>query len=267
MKFQKRIPYTVLSSTFASLLLVSAVSAEETIGAQPISEEVSEEEVTEDIIDDGVTEEVPIGEETDEEIEEVIDEESGEEAEDEIVEEEEVVPSFSDVPEDHFAFAAIEYLSLQGLINGKSEGQFAPTDSISRAEAASMVANALQLTASTNYQLKASDVRSTHWAFDSLRALEEQGILTGYNGDIRPNDTMSRAEVSAILDRAFNYASPTRFFSFSDLNRSHWAYESVNVLAGNGITSQAGGAYRPLADTSRAEFAAFLARSLDDRFK
>ncbi|TWI59925.1 S-layer homology domain-containing protein [Halalkalibacter nanhaiisediminis] len=254
MKFQKRIPYAVLSTTFASLLLVSAVSAEETIDAQPISEEFSEKEVTE---------EVPIGEETDEEVEEVIDEE----AEDEIVEEEEVVPSFADVPKDHFAFAAIEYLYLQGLINGKSEGQFAPTDSISRAEAATMVANALQLTASTNYQLKASDVKRTHWAFDSLRALEEQGILTGYNGDIRPNDTMSRAEVSAILDRAFNYASPTRFFSFSDLNRSHWAYESVNVLAANGITSQAGGAYRPLANTSRAEFAAFLARSLDDRFK
>ncbi|NEU30282.1 S-layer homology domain-containing protein [bacterium LRH843] len=265
MTFYKRIPFAVLSTTFASLLLASAVSAEGPVEVEPISSEIIEEVVGEIPVEE-IDEESDHVTEQDEE--NIVEEEVVSEEEQEVPEvEKEIVPSFLDVPTSHFAFGAIEYLYSNQLIKGKGDGRFAPNEPITRAEAASMISNVLQIEASSSYVLKGKDVSKTNWAYEPIRALEERGILTGNNGLIRPHDAISRAEVSSILQRSFRYAKPVRFISFSDLNRSHWAYESVNVLAANGITSQAGGTYRPNDSTSRAEFAAFLARSLDDKFK
>ena len=42
--------------------------------------------------------------------------------------------SFSDVPEGHSAYDAVMYLAERGIINGKSETEFCPDDSLRREE-------------------------------------------------------------------------------------------------------------------------------------
>ncbi|WP_088104300.1 S-layer homology domain-containing protein [Halalkalibacter urbisdiaboli] len=174
---------------------------------------------------------------------------------------------FQDVSPDYFAYGAIYYLFDLGIIKGKTGQTFEPNSKLTRAEAAHLISSTLGLKASSTYELKAKDVSKKSWAYDSLRAVEEQGLMIGNEGNIRPADSITRAEVSVLLHRAFSYAQPTRFYSFEDVKRSSWAYDSVNILAANGITTEAGGLFRPKALTTRGEFSLFLARSLSDEFK
>lgn len=47
---------------------------------------------------------------------------------------------FIDVPETHWAYKAIEELAALGLINGYEDGSFKPSEPISRAEVATIIA-------------------------------------------------------------------------------------------------------------------------------
>ncbi|MEC2071301.1 S-layer homology domain-containing protein [Alkalihalophilus marmarensis] len=178
-----------------------------------------------------------------------------------------LVDSFTDVPNDHFAYEAIYYLHNLGYISGKGNHQFAPQASITRAEAALMIVNVTGIKATDSYSLQVSDVSANHFAYDALRALEQKKIMQGYEKKMRPNDPITRAEVSVLLSKSFNYAEPARFHHFTDVNRNAWSYEYINKLAENGITSQQGANFMPNKQTTRAEFSMFVARSLNDRFK
>ncbi len=188
--------------------------------------------------------------------------------EEELEEEEEViiVPTFSDVGVDDFAFEAIEYLAGLGLLEG-TKGKFNPKAQIKRSEIAKIIALDKGYKAPPSYAIKARDITTKHWAYDYMAALEREKVLVGSDGLIRPNDNITRAELAVLLNRAYSYAQPPRFYSFTDVRYSHWAYHSINKLATNGITAQGGSSFRPNAAVTRAEFALFLARTLDDRFK
>lgn len=199
--------------------------------------------------------------------EEMIAEEEEVVFEEEEQEEEVIEPTFSDVGVDDFAFKAIEYLVSLELIEGTKNGKFNPNAPIKRSEIAKIIALDKGYKAPPSYVIKARDITTKHWAYDYMAALEREKILVGSNGLIRPNDNITRAELAVLLNRAYNYAQPPRFFTFTDVRFSHWAYHSINRLATNGITAQGGSAFKPNAQVTRAEFALFLARTLDDRFK
>ncbi len=154
-----------------------------------------------------------------------------------------------------------------GLVSGTDEGLFNPDQSLTRAQAAKILTEALDLTAPTNYQLKATDVPANHWAVTYFKALEQQGIMVGNQGKLMPSAKVSRAQMATMLNRAFDYAAPTRFAAFNDIDRSFWAYYDINRLATNGVTTQENQAFRPNEATTRAQFVLFVARSMDDRFK
>ncbi|WP_100405483.1 S-layer homology domain-containing protein [Bacillus solitudinis] len=180
----------------------------------------------------------------------------------------EAVPSpYQDVSHSHFAYDAIVYLTEQGYVSGTADNRFNPDEAITRAQAAKIIVEALNLKASSSYNLKATDVPSNHWAYNYFRALEKEEIMSGNSGKLSPNADVTRGQMAAMLNRAFNYAPPAIFAPFKDINRSFWAYNDINTLAANGVTTQVGQAFRPNEVTTRAQFSLFIARSLDDRFK
>ncbi|WP_017726203.1 S-layer homology domain-containing protein [Halalkalibacterium ligniniphilum] len=192
-----------------------------------------------------------------------------EEMEEVPVEEETPVPQvyYKDVSPDHVAFAAIHFLTERGILSGSADGTFQPDQPLTRAQAAKILAEELQLSAPASYRLQAADVDQGHWAHDYFRALAANGIMTGSNGKYHPNDPVTRAQMAALLNRAYDYASPARFATFEDVDRSFWAYHDINRLAANGITTQAGASFNPNRAITRGQFALFVARSIDDRFK
>lgn len=174
---------------------------------------------------------------------------------------------YADVSLDHYAVKAIHYLTDLNFISGTEDGLFNPDKPLTRAQAAKILTEALDVQATTNYRLKATDVPSTHWAYEYFKALEQQGIMSGNKGKLMPNAPVSRAQMATMLNRVYNYAAPTRFTSFTDIDRSFWAYYDINRLATNGITTRANQDFRPNEATTRAQFVLFVARSMDDRFK
>jgi len=59
-------------------------------------------------------------------------------------------------------------------------------------------------------------------------------------------------------------AAPVTKTTFKDVNKSHWAYESIKQVAEKGlVTGYDNGTYKPSAQVTRAEFATFLSRVFD----
>lgn len=76
-----------------------------------------------------------------------------------------------------------------------------------------------------------SDVKG-HWAENAIVRFAEGGVLQGANGKFRPNDTITRAELTVLLNRLLKYPNQT-FNPFTDIKQSDWYYQAVVNLARN----------------------------------
>lgn len=76
-----------------------------------------------------------------------------------------------------------------------------------------------------------------HWAKESIDILLKLEILTGYpDSTFKPDNSISRAEFTKILVKAFNLGSAEREKQFKD-TISHWANEYILTAAGQGIVN------------------------------
>jgi hypothetical protein len=162
--------------------------------------------------------------------------------------------------------SAIAYLQLKNLISSTPDSLFKPNTAILRVEAASMLVKELGLTLPAGYKMKATDMKPTDANYEEMMIAEAHGIL-GKDGTIRPNGHLSRAQMAAILVRAYDklYTTPTTNVSFTDVPRTNWSYNDINTLAFNKITITANGPYRPNGDVTRSQFALFLMRTMELR--
>lgn len=80
---------------------------------------------------------------------------------------------YTDVTKGHWAFSEIQSLYDQSLIKGYSNGTFQPEASITRAEAATIIARALNLTTTKDSSFK--DVSKSHYAYSAIAAVEQVG--------------------------------------------------------------------------------------------
>ena len=170
---------------------------------------------------------------------------------------------FTDVSLDHWANKQIEDLAKRNIINGYSDGSFKPGENVTRAHAAVMLVNALGL----DYKGKTSkfsDVPLGHWAEGHIAAAEQAGILNGYgNGKFGPGDYITRGQISVMVSKAFNLKQVDSQKNFKDVNKDHWAYNYIEILASNGIVNGYGdNTFKPGEYASRAHFSVFLSKSL-----
>ncbi len=108
-----------------------------------------------------------------------------------------------------------------------------------------------------------SDVDVSLWWAGHVERFAELEITHGYgDGTFRPYRPVSRAHMAVFLARAFDLEAAGDA-GFSDIEgNAH--YEEINALAASGITSGYGdGTFRPDDDTSRAQMAEFINRSID----
>jgi hypothetical protein len=163
--------------------------------------------------------------------------------------------------------SAIAYLQLKNLIDGlASDSFFKPNTPILRVEAASMLVKELGLTLPAGYKMKATDMKPTDANYEEMMIAEAHGIL-GKDGTIRPNGHLTRAQMAAILVRAYEmlYTKPTTSVSFTDVKKTDWSFNDINTLAFNKITVTANGPYRPNGEVTRSQFALFLTRTMELR--
>jgi hypothetical protein len=160
--------------------------------------------------------------------------------------------------------SAVTYLQLKNLIANSTDGKFGPNKPILRREAATMLVKELGLKLPDGYQMKATDMKPTDANYEEMTIAEAHGIL-GKDGTIRPTGQLTRAQMAAILVRAYEqvYSKPTTSVSFTDVKKTDWSFNDINTLAFNKITVTAGGAYRPNGEVTKAQFALFLTRTIE----
>ncbi len=146
-----------------------------------------------------------------------------------------------------------------GYISGYPNGTFRPASSVSRAEAAAMLAKFVVV----NKPVKASvkDLPADRWYSESMKTLISAGLLSGYeDGTVRPDRTMTRAEMIALIVRMKSLASQPA--TYTDLSVGHWAYQMIGSAQAAGIVSgYPDGSFKPDQEVSRAEMVAMINRA------
>ncbi|NPV91416.1 MAG: hypothetical protein HPY50_11665 [Firmicutes bacterium] len=79
-----------------------------------------------------------------------------------------------------------------------------------------------------------SDVPATFWGYTAITSLSGQGCIAGYpDGTFRPDSTITRAEFSVVVVRAFKLPAQSGKV-FSDTS-SHWARDYISTAYASGI--------------------------------
>ena len=168
---------------------------------------------------------------------------------------------FSDVSEGDWFYDNVMDAAANGYVNGYTDGTFGPTKDITRAEFATMVANAFGYETNNDVDPAFKDVEQGHWANGAIAFCAERGYINGYtDGTFQPNKTISRQEAASILKNTFNLTGNTGDLFPDDSAIASWAKDNVYAVKHSGLMKgDAGtGNFRPTATITRAEAASIL---------
>lgn len=174
--------------------------------------------------------------------------------------------SFKDVPGNHWAKKEIDYLVNNGIITGYKDGTFKPNNNVTNAQVALMMVRALKLNTSGRPNPNLTDVSSAHHAYKEIAAVIDEGIFPKEK-KFYPNAPIKREAMARVLANAFKLQGNSGIY-FTDVSTSYWAYQYIVKIAVNNITTgYSDGTFKPKNTVTRAQFAAFIARSLNQSFK
>ncbi len=151
--------------------------------------------------------------------------------------------------QDHWAKDAIDFVSARELVNGMSDTIYAPNASATRAQLWTILArqNDADLSGGANWY-----ERAQLWSKD-------KGISDG----TEPNAAINRAQMVTMLWRTMGQPTATDKVSFADVPAGSYYAQAVAWAVESGITAGVGGGrFDPSATCTRAQIAAFLARSM-----
>ena len=146
---------------------------------------------------------------------------------------------FPDVASHQWFYNYVGFMQQGGLLLGRPDGSFAPTDNMTRAEFVTMITRFVGLTANGTSEQFAD--ATNHWASGYINALltEMPGTILGFeDGTFRPDALITRAEVvtiiNRILDRSIDGSAleNVSYGSFADIE-GHWAYYEIISASNN----------------------------------
>jgi hypothetical protein len=157
----------------------------------------------------------------------------------------------------HWAHDCIMTLLEKGIIQGNEKGEIKPDDYITRAEAAVLVGKALKLEPKDSIIPKYVDP-IPKWARGYVNITSDEEIFKGYPfGFFRPSNNITREEMIAVLDRAFELTLEDKSLElpFTDKDEiGYWAVEHVKSgYEDKVITGYPDNTYKPNNKITRAE--------------
>ncbi|MFN6469568.1 MAG: fasciclin domain-containing protein [Nostoc sp. SerVER01] len=95
-----------------------------------------------------------------------------------------------------------------------------------------------------------SDVTSDYWARPFIQALADNNVISGFpDGSFRPNQSVTRAEFAALIQKAFGNQNRIRQLSaggFSDVPAGYWAAAAIqNAYEIGFLSGYPGNVFRP----------------------
>lgn len=180
--------------------------------------------------------------------------------------------SFPDI-KGHKNEAAIIALAEAGIINGMPNGNFEPNSTMTRAEFATIVVRALELTPKETTVFK--DVKPGLWYSGYIGAAYNAGIVKGTSANMfTPNATITREEATTMVARAAAVCglktelTPSQtdeaLKPYTDSkNISVWAKDAFAYCCYSGIWQAEGNTLQPQKPILRAEIAQMIYNMLN----
>lgn len=111
-------------------------------------------------------------------------------------------------------------LTKANIISGYNN-EVRPKDYISREEAATMISRAFNMTSDSNSLSYKDSSKISEWAIPSISVLTQEGVIAGNNGEFRPKDNITRAEVITILNNILGgYYKSAGTFSNENIDKT-----------------------------------------------
>ncbi|HWL23394.1 MAG TPA: DL-endopeptidase inhibitor IseA family protein [Ureibacillus sp.] len=173
--------------------------------------------------------------------------------------------SFKDVKSGFWADDEINYLVEQKITSGYQNGKFMVNKQITKSEVASMLTRALNLKPSKNAKIEFSDVKKKDAAYNDYVAVVESGIFPKEK-KFNPNHNFTKAEIAEVFVKAFKLQGYGTI-ELKDVAKNSNSYDEISTLIENDIATVGKDLkFNPNKKVSRAEFAVFLARALNEDF-
>jgi len=120
------------------------------------------------------------------------------------------VPSFTDVPADHWAYNYIEYAASQNVVKGHEDGTYQPDAVVDRGQMAAFVARAMVAPGGDGAVPPGPatptfpDVPTNYWAYQQVEYVAGQGVVKGYeDGLYHPERQVTRDQMAVYVAKAF----------------------------------------------------------------
>lgn len=178
------------------------------------------------------------------------------------------VKEFEDVSSQHWAHDAIQRLAAKQIVKGVNTLNFAPNQSVTRAEFVSLITRALQLPETGEEPF--SDVNEGQWFAGAVAAAYAAGLVNGKSAtSFAPQATITREEMAIMIVKAYEFkfgaeAAVGSDPSFVDAESiSSWAKDAVQMAEQLGIMQGRGeGRFVPKGSVTRAESAQVIIKLL-----
>jgi len=174
---------------------------------------------------------------------------------------------FVDVPQGAWHRSYIEQAWAMGLMNGISDTNFAPNQTLSRAMVATIL-HRLAGTPAVTFSPVFTDVPAGRWYSDAVVWAAQNSIVLGVGNNLfSPSANVTREQMAAMMFRYAEFIDADTTFggwtqSFADIQAvSPWALEAMQWANYNDlIRGQGGDRLNPTGTATRAERAAILVR-------
>ena len=188
----------------------------------------------------------------------------------EVEKEPETSALFKDVKETDWFYEYVMYVAENGLMNGVSEDEFAPNNTLTRA----MLVTVLYRNAgqpATDKSIPFSDVDMSAYYADAVLWAKQNGIVNGITEiEFAPNSNITREQIATIIYRYAQYkgmetVTMEENLHFADADEiSEYAVSAMNWAVGTGLLKgKTTTTLNPKDNATRAEIAAILQRFIE----
>ena len=182
------------------------------------------------------------------------------------------VNPFTDVKENDWFFADVQYVAENNLMNGVAADKFAPNDTLTRA----MLVTVLYRNEgepAVNKSIPFADIDMSAYYANAVIWAQQNGIVNGVSEtEFAPNDNITREQIAAIMHRYAQYkgydvsvGENTNILSYDDFDSiSEYAIAAMQYACGSGLMKgKTASTLNPKDNATRAEIAAILHRFIE----
>lgn len=171
---------------------------------------------------------------------------------------------FFDVKKSDYFYEGVKSLSERGIIQGYPDASFKPHRSVTRGQAAKILANALKLDMENVPDPGFIDINRNNEYYKPIAALVNAGIIKGYpDGMFKPNRSLTRAHMSKMIVLGYQLSEEEIIgnpFEDVELESEYAGY--IQTLYTEGITTgTTATTFSPNSEVRRGQLAAFVIRS------